>query len=96
MTPYMAFLIQPMSELLDQFKAGQGSSELWPAVVETLTKCFIHDEGGKSFRSDVFVYLLTTYLQHSGARTNYANLVFLSWLKFLSACKAPCSSSATC
>ncbi|KAI0070967.1 hypothetical protein K474DRAFT_1669523 [Panus rudis PR-1116 ss-1] len=49
MTPYMSFLLQPLTTLLMTFsKASEFSDteeELWLAVVNTLYKTFIHDEG---------------------------------------------------
>lgn len=47
MTPYMAFLLQPLSETLRGFKDSIDDTELWLSVIQTLTKSFVHDEGGK-------------------------------------------------
>lgn len=46
MTPYMAFLLQPITEILYGFKEGPGDNEIWLAIMHTLAKSFVYDEGG--------------------------------------------------
>lgn len=46
MTPYMAFLLQPMTEILHGLKEGLGENEMWLAIIHTLAKSFVYDEGG--------------------------------------------------
>lgn len=50
MTPYMSFLLQPFVNELDAFRKGSDSEDekvLWVEIVQTLTKTFVHDDGGK-------------------------------------------------
>lgn len=46
MTPYLGFLLQPLVDILDGFTEGINDSSLWSAVIETVTKSCLCDEGG--------------------------------------------------
>lgn len=48
MNPYMSFLLQPLAEMLTSFTDSTiDDYTLWACVVETLTKSFTCDDGGK-------------------------------------------------
>ncbi|KAI0790983.1 hypothetical protein C8Q75DRAFT_805854 [Abortiporus biennis] len=44
MTPYMSFLLQPFINLLNEFSQTEDVA-LWDAVIQTLTRSFVHDDG---------------------------------------------------
>jgi len=45
MTPYMSFLFQPFIEILDGYRQSTAEPALWLAIIQTLTRTFIHDDG---------------------------------------------------
>ena len=50
MTPYMTFLLQPFINDLDAFRKTSDTASdraLWAEIISTLTKTFIHDDGGE-------------------------------------------------
>lgn len=44
----MSFLLTPFTELLSSYGKASVNEDLWLVVVQTLTKSFLHDEGGTS------------------------------------------------
>ena len=60
MTPYMSFLLQPFIDTLGQYTAASLEDELfWICVIETLSKSFACDDGGRgiSIPRPSFLYL---------------------------------------
>lgn len=50
MTPYMSMLLAHFVELLNNFYEGKESNEqLWTSCIETISKVFSSDEGGKFY-----------------------------------------------
>jgi len=49
MTPYMSFMIQAFTDLLESFtNSEEPDPELWSSLVQVLGKSFEVDEAGKS------------------------------------------------
>jgi hypothetical protein len=73
MTPYLSVILPPLVVLLKAFArdAEEVDEDLWPAVLDTLAKSFVVDEGGASFSSSLHFSCATNDdVQCSGARTS--------------------------
>ncbi|KAJ3530702.1 hypothetical protein NM688_g7673 [Phlebia brevispora] len=57
-TPYMSFLVQPFSDLLQDFTKSAGNQELWLGIVNILSKSFSVDEGA-FWRDEKLQHLLS-------------------------------------
>lgn len=47
MTLYMSFLLPPFVEALNTYSKSPTNENLWLAIIQTITKSLVHDEGGK-------------------------------------------------
>lgn len=60
MTLYMSFLLPPFVEALnDAYSRSPANEDLWLAIIQTITKSLVHDEGGELDPITLILHLLT-------------------------------------